>query len=98
MVRVEQSGQLAVSPQISLILLTNNLSRTRLRIRWRHAIRGPNSNDARTTRRLDVALDTFESSLAELISTFETGGLDQLYATEKVAEWQRFETLATDSR
>ena len=43
--------------------------------------------------RLDEALDTFENSLAELITTVETGGLDQLSAEEKVAVWQRFETL-----
>ena len=43
--------------------------------------------------RLDEALDTFENSLAELITTVETGGLDQLSAEEKVAVWQRFETF-----
>jgi hypothetical protein len=43
--------------------------------------------------RLDEALDTFENSLAELITTVETGGLDHLSAEEKVAVWQRFETL-----
>jgi Domain of unknown function (DUF222) len=43
--------------------------------------------------RLDAALDTFENSLAELITSVETGGLDQLSAEEKVAVWQRFETL-----
>ena len=43
--------------------------------------------------RLDEALDTFENSLAELITTVETGGLDHLSAEEKVAVWQRFETI-----
>jgi hypothetical protein len=43
--------------------------------------------------RLDEALDTFENSIAELITTFETGGLDHLSAEEKIAVWQRFETL-----
>jgi uncharacterized protein DUF222 len=43
--------------------------------------------------RLDEALDTFENSLAELIGTVETGGLDQLSADEKVAVWQKFETF-----
>ena len=43
--------------------------------------------------RLDEALDTFDNSLAELITTVDTGGLDHLSAEEKVAVWQRFETL-----
>jgi Domain of unknown function (DUF222) len=43
--------------------------------------------------RLDEALDTFDAALAELITTVETGGLDHLPAEEKVAVWQRFETL-----
>jgi hypothetical protein len=43
--------------------------------------------------RLDAAFDTFENSLAELITTVETGGLDHLSAEEKVAVWQRFETI-----
>ena len=43
--------------------------------------------------RLDEALDTFDTALTDLIDTFETGGLDQLSADEKVAVWQRFETL-----
>src|SRR6476620_1479654 len=43
--------------------------------------------------RLDAALDTFENSLAELITTVETGGLDQLSAEEKVALWQKVETF-----
>ena len=43
--------------------------------------------------RLDEALDTFENSLAELIGTVENGGLDQLSAEEKVAVWQKVETL-----
>ena len=34
-----------------------------------------------------------KTALAELIDTFETGGLDHLSAEEKVAVWQRFETL-----
>src|SRR6476620_9997859 len=43
--------------------------------------------------RLDAALDHFDAALTELIGTVETGGLDQLTAEEKVAVWQRFETL-----
>jgi hypothetical protein len=43
--------------------------------------------------RLDEALDTFDAALTDLISTVESGGLDQLSAEEKVTVWQRFETL-----
>jgi hypothetical protein len=43
--------------------------------------------------RLDEALDHFDAALTDLIGTFETGALDQLSADEKVAVWQRFETL-----
>jgi hypothetical protein len=48
---------------------------------------------ATTRSRLDSALDTFENSLAELITTVDTGGLDHLSAEEKVAVWQKFETF-----
>ncbi len=53
----------------------------------------PTATTREPRSRLDEALDTFENSLAELISTVETGGLDQLSADEKVAVWQRFETI-----
>ena len=43
--------------------------------------------------RLDEALDHFDTALTDLIGTFETGALDHLSADEKVAVWQRFETL-----
>ena len=36
---------------------------------------------------------TFDTALTDLIDTVETGGLDHLSADEKVAVWQRFETL-----
>jgi hypothetical protein len=42
---------------------------------------------------MDVALDAFDAVLAELISEVESGALDQLDPAEKVAVWQRFETL-----
>jgi Domain of unknown function (DUF222) len=42
---------------------------------------------------MDKALDTFHTALDGLISTVESGGLDQLPAAEKVAVWQRFEAL-----
>jgi hypothetical protein len=53
----------------------------------------PTATTREPRSRLDEALDTFENSIAELITTFETGGLDHLSAEEKVAVWQRFETL-----
>ena len=42
---------------------------------------------------VDVALDAFDTALNGLIETVETRGLDQLAADQKVAVWQRFETL-----
>jgi hypothetical protein len=42
---------------------------------------------------LDVALDAYDTALNGVIETVETGGLDQLTADQKVAVWQRFETL-----
>src|SRR4051794_8384811 len=42
---------------------------------------------------MEVALDTFDTAINGLISAVEFGGLDQLEAGEKVAVWQRFETL-----
>jgi Domain of unknown function (DUF222) len=44
-------------------------------------------------RPIEIALDTFHDGLIELITTVESGGLDQLDAAEKVAVWQRFETI-----
>ena len=44
-------------------------------------------------RRLDEALDTFDTALTDLIDTVDTGGLDHLSAEQKIAVWQRFETL-----
>jgi hypothetical protein len=43
--------------------------------------------------RLDEALDHFDTALTDLVDTLDTGGLDHLSAEEKVAVWQRFETL-----
>jgi hypothetical protein len=42
---------------------------------------------------VDVALDTLENALSNLISTVNTGGLDHLQADQKVAVWQRFESI-----
>ena len=43
----------------------------------------PTATTREPRSRLDESLDTFENSLAELITTVETGGLDQLSAEEK---------------
>ena len=53
----------------------------------------PTATTREPRSRLDEALDTFDNSLTELITTVDTGGLDHLSAEEKVAVWQRFETL-----
>jgi Domain of unknown function (DUF222) len=52
-------------------------------------------NTAEHTKRspLDAALDSFDAALADLITTVESGSLDQLEADEKVAVWKRFETI-----
>ena len=42
---------------------------------------------------MDEALDRFDSALTHVITTIESGGLDQLATEEKVAAWQRFETI-----
>jgi hypothetical protein len=42
---------------------------------------------------VDEALDRFDAALTDLISTAETGGLDQLEPDQQVAVWQRFERL-----
>ena len=88
---VERSGQLAVSTQISLILLRKQLVLERIF----EYNRGMELGDPTATprSRLDEALDTLDAAVADLIGTFENGGLDQLSAEEKVAVWQRFETL-----
>jgi hypothetical protein len=43
--------------------------------------------------RLDVVLDKFDEVFTELLETVETGGVEQLDATEKVLLWQRFENF-----
>jgi hypothetical protein len=42
---------------------------------------------------MDEALDRFDAALTDVITTIESGGLDQLATEEKVAAWQRFETI-----
>ena len=46
-----------------------------------------------TSTAMDAALDALNEALGNLISTVESGGLDHLNSAEKVAVWQRFETL-----
>jgi Domain of unknown function (DUF222) len=53
----------------------------------------PTATTRERRSRLDAALDAFDAALTELIGTVDTGGLDQLSAEEKVAVWQRFETI-----
>jgi hypothetical protein len=42
---------------------------------------------------MEMALDTFDAALTDLINTAENSGLDQLENHEQVAVWQRFERL-----
>ena len=42
---------------------------------------------------MDEALDALDTALTVLITTMESGGLDQLTAPEKLAVWKRFETV-----
>ena len=42
---------------------------------------------------MDEALDRFDSALTDVITTIQSVGLDQLATEEKVAVWQRFETI-----
>jgi hypothetical protein len=53
----------------------------------------PTATTREPRSRLDEALDHFDAAVTDLIGTFENGGLDQLSAEEKVAVWQRFETI-----
>jgi hypothetical protein len=53
----------------------------------------PTATTREPRSRLDEALDTFDAAVTELITSVDTGGLDQLSAEEKVAVWQRFETI-----
>jgi hypothetical protein len=42
---------------------------------------------------LDEALNALDTALNGLVDTIESGGLDQLSATEKISFWQRFEAF-----
>ena len=46
-----------------------------------------------TNTAMDAALDALDTALTDVISTVESGGLEQLNAAGKVAVWQRFETI-----
>ena len=53
----------------------------------------PTADERTELSRLDVALDAFDSALNGVIEIVEANGLDQLTAHQKVALWQRFETV-----
>jgi hypothetical protein len=53
----------------------------------------PSTTEREQRSRLDEALDTLDTTLTDLITTMESGGLDQLTAPEKLAVWKRFETV-----
>jgi Domain of unknown function (DUF222) len=42
---------------------------------------------------MEMALETLDAAVTDLINTVETGGLDQLHADQQVAVWQRFERI-----
>jgi hypothetical protein len=46
-----------------------------------------------TSTAMDAALDALNEALTDLITAVESGGLDHLNSAEKVAVWQRFETI-----
>ena len=46
-----------------------------------------------TNTAMDAALDALNEALTDLITTVESGALERLKAEEKVAVWQRFETI-----
>jgi hypothetical protein len=53
----------------------------------------PDTGEPAQRSRLDVVLDKLNTDFAELLDAVDSGGLDHLNATEKVAWWQRFETF-----
>ena len=77
-----------VSGQFSLILLTKQLV-----IERTFEYNGGMELGDSTSTAMDAALDALNEALDTLITTVESGGLDHLKAAEKVAVWQRFETI-----
>jgi hypothetical protein len=71
----------ALSGQFSLILLTNQL----VIERSFEYNRGMGLGDQDTA--MDAALDALNDALTNLISTVESGALEQLDAAEKVGVW-----------
>jgi hypothetical protein len=53
----------------------------------------PDTGEPAQRSRLDVVLDKLNTDFAELLDAVDSGGLDHLNGTEKVAWWQRFETF-----
>ena len=76
-----------VTGQFFLILLTNQLAIERS-FEYNGGM-GLGDHDTA----IDAALDALNEALDNLITAVETGGLDHLTAVDKVAVWQRFETL-----
>jgi Domain of unknown function (DUF222) len=88
-------GQLSGSIQgaIFLILLRKQLA-VEHEFEYNKCMELGDPTAAQTERsRLNVVLDKLHDDLAELVEAVESGGLDQLTAAQKVAVWQRFETL-----
>jgi hypothetical protein len=73
--------------QFFLVLL-----RKRLVIEWAFEYNGGMELGDQQTP-MDAVLDAFDTVLTGLINTVESGALDQLDAADKVAVWQRFETI-----
>jgi Domain of unknown function (DUF222) len=93
--RVGWVGQLSGSIQgaIFLILLRKQLA-VEHEFEYNKCMELGDPTAAQTERsRLNVVLDKLHDDLAELVEAVESGGLDQLTAAQKVAVWQRFETL-----
>ena len=77
-----------VTGQFFLIFLTNQLV-----IERSFEYNGGMGLGDSTSTAIDAALDALNEALDNLITAVETGGLDHLTAVDKVAVWQRFETI-----
>ena len=84
---VRRSGA-GLSDLFSLVLLRKTL----LIERTFEYNRGMELGDSTSTA-MDAALDALNEALTDLITTVESGALERLKAEEKVAVWQRFETI-----
>ena len=77
-----------VTGQFFLVLLTNQLV-----IERAFEYNGGMELGDSTSTAMDAALDALNEALDTLITTVESGALERLKAEEKVAVWQRFETM-----